>query len=115
MFLVLQNKAIDTIFNSMKNLIRNECVMFHILHMCWILLISACSQGLIMMQSSKASVMAMMSYRYQAELLVRDYLLADPIVPYTAVLSGIFMCKLVRLVFALSIFDCASLIHGLVL
>ncbi|KAJ6796598.1 transmembrane protein 56-like [Iris pallida] len=45
------------------------------------------------MQVSKTSVMAMKSYRYQAELLVKDYLLADPFVPYTSVLFGIFMCK----------------------
>lgn len=47
-----------------------------------------------MMQVSMASVMAMKSYRYQAELLVKDYLLADPCVPYTSVLCGIFMCKM---------------------
>ncbi|KAJ6851739.1 transmembrane protein 56-like [Iris pallida] len=46
------------------------------------------------MQVSKTSLMAMKSYRYHAELLVKDYLLADPIVPYTSVLCGIFMCKM---------------------
>lgn len=39
--------------------------------------------------------MAMKSYRYQAEILVKDYLLADPFVRYTSVLGGIFMCKMV--------------------
>ncbi|URE48463.1 TLC [Musa troglodytarum] len=38
--------------------------------------------------------MAMKSYRYQAEILVKDYLLADPFVRYTSVLGGIFMCKM---------------------
>ncbi|KAG0481430.1 hypothetical protein HPP92_011933 [Vanilla planifolia] len=37
----------------------------------------------------------MNSYRYQAELLVKDYLLADSIIPYTSVLCGIFICKMV--------------------
>lgn len=36
----------------------------------------------------------MKSYRYQTELLVKDYLLADAIVPYTSVVCGIFMCKM---------------------
>lgn len=47
-----------------------------------------------MMQASRVSVMVMKSYRYQAELLVQDYLLSDPFVPYTSVLCGIFMCKM---------------------
>ncbi|KAH7661055.1 TRAM/LAG1/CLN8 homology domain-containing protein [Dioscorea alata] len=38
--------------------------------------------------------MAMKSYTYQAELLLRDYLLADPYVLYTSVLCGIVMCKM---------------------
>ncbi|XP_020095036.1 transmembrane protein 56-like [Ananas comosus] len=48
-----------------------------------------------MMQGFKSSVMTIKSYKYQAEALVRDYLLADPFVPYTSVMSGIFMCKVV--------------------
>lgn len=52
----------------------------------------------MMMQVSKSSVMAVKSYKYQAEALVKDYLLADPIVPYTAVLGGIVMCKMVYIV-----------------
>ncbi|XP_043687316.1 TLC domain-containing protein 4-B-like isoform X2 [Telopea speciosissima] len=39
--------------------------------------------------------MAIKSYQNQAELLVRDYLLADPFVPYTSVLGGILACKMV--------------------
>ncbi|XP_042502071.1 TLC domain-containing protein 4-B-like isoform X2 [Macadamia integrifolia] len=39
--------------------------------------------------------MAIKSYQNQAELLVRDYLLADPFVPYTSILGGILACKMV--------------------
>ncbi|XP_020704395.1 transmembrane protein 56 isoform X2 [Dendrobium catenatum] len=38
------------------------------------------------------SIIAMKSYS-QTEVLVKDYLLADAIIPYTSVLCGIFMCK----------------------
>ncbi|XP_010908596.1 uncharacterized protein [Elaeis guineensis] len=38
--------------------------------------------------------MASKSYKYQAQVLVREYLLADPFVPCTSVLGGIFMCKM---------------------
>lgn len=31
---------------------------------------------------------------YQTDLLVKDYLLADAIVPYTSIVCGIFMCKM---------------------
>ncbi|KAF9587614.1 hypothetical protein IFM89_004446 [Coptis chinensis] len=47
------------------------------------------------MPVSKEAVMAIKSYQDQAELLVRDYLLADPFIPYTSVLGGIFACKMV--------------------
>ncbi|XP_064939256.1 uncharacterized protein LOC135593284 isoform X1 [Musa acuminata AAA Group] len=39
-------------------------------------------------------VMALKFYRYQAELLVKNYLLADPYISYTSVLGGIFLCKM---------------------
>lgn len=58
---------------------------------CWDLSINI----YISMQVSKTSFMAMKSYTYQAELLLRDYLLADPCVLYTSVLCGIVMCKMV--------------------
>ncbi|KAJ0979047.1 hypothetical protein J5N97_014521 [Dioscorea zingiberensis] len=48
----------------------------------------------VAMQVSKTSVMAIKSYQYKAEVLVRDYLLADAFVPYTSVLGGIFLCKI---------------------
>jgi len=38
---------------------------------------------------------AMTAYKYQAQAMMRDYLLADPLVPYTSVLIGILLCKMV--------------------
>lgn len=39
--------------------------------------------------------MTIKSYQNQAEMLVKHYLLADPFIPYTSVLGGIFASKLV--------------------
>ncbi|CAA7054850.1 unnamed protein product [Microthlaspi erraticum] len=39
--------------------------------------------------------MDIMSYQNQAEDLVKHYLLADQFLPYTSVLAGIFLCKMV--------------------
>ncbi|XP_062206990.1 uncharacterized protein LOC133908834 isoform X1 [Phragmites australis] len=47
-----------------------------------------------MMDLSTASVMATKAYKYKAESLVKEYLLADSYVSYTAVLGGILMCKM---------------------
>ncbi|XP_072952410.1 uncharacterized protein [Typha angustifolia] len=44
---------------------------------------------------SETSQMAVKFCKYQAEVLVKDYLLADPFIPYTSVLGGILMCKMV--------------------
>ncbi|XP_078163722.1 uncharacterized protein LOC144558743 isoform X1 [Carex rostrata] len=41
-----------------------------------------------------ASTMKFKSYKYQAELLVKDYFLADGLIEYTSVLCGMLMCKL---------------------
>uniref|UniRef100_A0A5B7BRC0 Putative transmembrane protein 56-like n=1 Tax=Davidia involucrata TaxID=16924 RepID=A0A5B7BRC0_DAVIN len=46
------------------------------------------------MAVSKKTVMAFKSYQNQAEVLVKNYLLADPFIPYTAVLGGLFACKM---------------------
>ncbi|PIA37767.1 hypothetical protein AQUCO_03000356v1 [Aquilegia coerulea] len=46
------------------------------------------------MPVSKEAVMTIKSYQNQAELLVKDYILADPFIPYTSVLSGVFACKM---------------------
>lgn len=35
------------------------------------------------------------AYKYKAELLLKDYMLADSYVLYAAVFGGILMCKLV--------------------
>ena len=50
-----------------------------------------------MMDLSTTSVLAAKAYKYKAESLVKEYLLADSYVPYTAVLGGILMCKMVPL------------------
>jgi hypothetical protein len=39
--------------------------------------------------------MAMTAYSNQAQAMMRDYLLADPLAPYTSVLIGVFLCKMV--------------------
>ncbi|KAJ1263607.1 hypothetical protein BS78_09G198800 [Paspalum vaginatum] len=39
-------------------------------------------------------IMAAKAYKYKAELLLKEYLLADSYVLYTAVLGGLLMCKL---------------------
>lgn len=36
----------------------------------------------------------MTAYTYQAQAMMRDYLLADPLVPYTSVLIGVVLCKM---------------------
>ncbi|KAF4362471.1 hypothetical protein F8388_019754 [Cannabis sativa] len=48
-----------------------------------------------MMAISQDTVMAIKSYQNHAGLFVKSYLLADPFLPYTSVLVGIFFCKLV--------------------
>ncbi|XVF27216.1 hypothetical protein REPUB_Repub14bG0088000 [Reevesia pubescens] len=39
------------------------------------------------------TVMAVKSYQNQAQMLVKNYLLADSIIPYTSILGGILACK----------------------
>ena len=49
------------------------------------------------MDLSTTSVLAAKAYKYKAESLVKDYLLADSyVLSYTAVLGGILMCKMVQ-------------------
>ncbi|XP_050368351.1 uncharacterized protein LOC126786549 [Argentina anserina] len=43
----------------------------------------------------RKTVMAIKSYQNQAEDLVKSYLLADPFMPYTSIIGGIFLCKMV--------------------
>lgn len=40
-------------------------------------------------------MLAFKSYQNQAELFVKEYLLADPLIPYTSIAGGIFACKMV--------------------
>ncbi|KAK3009154.1 hypothetical protein RJ639_013690 [Escallonia herrerae] len=47
------------------------------------------------MAVSKRTAMAIKSYRNQAEVLVKNYLLSDPFIPYTAILGGILASKVV--------------------
>ncbi|XP_031505155.1 uncharacterized protein LOC116267526 isoform X1 [Nymphaea colorata] len=47
------------------------------------------------MQVSKTAVMAIKAYQHQAKLLFNDYLLADPFIPYTSVIGGVLLCKLI--------------------
>ncbi|XVE51702.1 hypothetical protein DITRI_Ditri02bG0062600 [Diplodiscus trichospermus] len=42
---------------------------------------------------SMQKVMAIKSYQTQAQMLVKNYLLADPFIPYTSILGGILACK----------------------
>ncbi|PKU64079.1 hypothetical protein MA16_Dca007985 [Dendrobium catenatum] len=48
--------------------------------------------------------MAYKTYQYQAEAVIREYVLSDPFIPYTSVLTGLFICKMVFLLF-LSAYD----------
>ncbi|TYJ34204.1 hypothetical protein E1A91_A05G153100v1 [Gossypium mustelinum] len=43
----------------------------------------------------KQTTMAIKSYKNQAQMLVKNYLLADPFAPYTSILGGILACKVV--------------------
>ncbi|KAL9262400.1 TLC domain-containing protein [Drosera capensis] len=47
------------------------------------------------MSISSMTVMTIKSYKNQAQGLVKDYLLADPFIPYTSVIAGILACKVI--------------------
>lgn len=47
-----------------------------------------------MTEVPEQTVMAIKSYQNQAQILVKNYLLADPFIPYTSILGGILACKL---------------------
>lgn len=44
---------------------------------------------------SKHTVMTIKSYQNQAENLVKNHLLSDAVIPYTSIVAGILICKLV--------------------
>lgn len=45
------------------------------------------------------ATMAIKSYQSQAELLLKEYLLADPFIPYTSIIGGIIACKMVFILY----------------
>ncbi|XP_062160343.1 uncharacterized protein LOC133867609 isoform X1 [Alnus glutinosa] len=45
------------------------------------------------MATSRKTVLAIKSYQNQAQVLVKNYLLADRFIPYTSILGGMFLCK----------------------
>lgn len=49
----------------------------------------------VMMQVLESSTMTMKSYRYQAEMILKDHLLADAFLHCVSMLAGIFMCTMV--------------------
>lgn len=55
-----------------------------------------------MSSTSLQTIGAIKAYHHQAQHLVNNYLLADPFIPYTSVLTGIFLCKVVKKCFPLS-------------
>ncbi|KAI8524679.1 hypothetical protein RHMOL_Rhmol13G0166800 [Rhododendron molle] len=57
------------------------------------------------MAAPRKTVMGLKSYQNQAEVLVKNYLLSDPFLPYTSVLGGIFICKM--------LFDLSQLVSAL--
>lgn len=63
------------------------------------------------MAASRKTVLAFKSYQSQAQVLVRNYLLADPFIPYTSILGGMFLCKLVYS--CLSIVSCSNVFGSL--
>lgn len=49
-----------------------------------------------MVTVTRKTAMAIKSYHSQAELLIKDYILSDPIIPYTSIIGGILVFKLVN-------------------
>ncbi|KAK9223429.1 hypothetical protein WN944_011872 [Citrus x changshan-huyou] len=44
---------------------------------------------------SEQTVTAIKSYQNQAQVLVKNYIIADPFIPYTSILAGLLACKVV--------------------
>lgn len=53
------------------------------------------SEGYAVMLSTERSTMLVKSYLNQVELLLKDYVSADPFVVYASIIIGIFACKTV--------------------
>ncbi|KAH9747435.1 TLC domain-containing protein [Citrus sinensis] len=47
------------------------------------------------MAMSEQTVTAIKSYQNQAQVLVKNYIIADPFIPYTSILAGLLACKVV--------------------
>ncbi|GMH20820.1 hypothetical protein Nepgr_022662 [Nepenthes gracilis] len=47
------------------------------------------------MSDSSRTFVTMKSYQNQAQLLIKNYLLADPFIPYTSILVGLLACKVI--------------------
>lgn len=47
------------------------------------------------MAMSQQTVVAIKSYQNQAQVLVKNYIIADPFIPYTSILAGLLACKVV--------------------
>lgn len=47
------------------------------------------------MAMSEQTVIAIKSYQNQAQVLVKNYVIADPFIPYTSILAGLLACKVV--------------------
>lgn len=48
------------------------------------------------MAMSEQTVTAIKSYQNQAQVLVKNYIIADPFIPYTSILAGLLACKVVH-------------------
>lgn len=44
---------------------------------------------------SDRTAMAFKSYQNKANVLVKDYIISEPFIPYSSVLGGLFACKVV--------------------
>ncbi|GAY33719.1 hypothetical protein CUMW_007720 [Citrus unshiu] len=47
------------------------------------------------MAMSEQTVTAIKSYQNQAQVLVKNYIIADPFIPYTSIFAGLLACKVV--------------------
>ena len=61
------------------------------------------------MAVSRKTAMAIKSYQNQARALAKNYLLADPFMPYTSVLGGILLFKVVYSCLSVLLFSCERL------
>lgn len=65
------------------------------------------------MGMSTKTVMALKSYQNHAGTLVKNYLLSVPFIPYTSILSGMFLCKMVCSYLSLCVELCICIFFSL--